>query len=107
MAALDTIQGLYTYHALFDEILFEKAHISMKHGRFEDADSLFALILKNYPADILGDNALFSRAELYETKFRNKDKAMELYQQVLTDYPGSLYVVEARKRYRTLRGDSL
>jgi outer membrane protein assembly factor BamD (BamD/ComL family) len=36
----------------------------------------------------------------------NKEKASELYQQLLTDYPGSLYVVEARKRFRALRGDS-
>ena len=30
---------------------------------------------------------------------------MELYQQLLTNYPGSLFAVEARKRYRSLRGD--
>jgi hypothetical protein len=33
--------------------------------------------------------------------------AMELYQRIMTDYPGSLFVTEARKRYRLLRGDKL
>jgi outer membrane protein assembly factor BamD (BamD/ComL family) len=35
----------------------------------------------------------------------NKEKAMELYQQLLMDYPGSLFTTEARKRFRQLRGD--
>jgi len=50
---------------------------------------------------------LFRRAELQETKLMNKEKAMELYQQLLTQFPGSLYTVEARKRFRALRGDIL
>jgi hypothetical protein len=44
---------------------------------------------------------------LYEHKLNNKQKAMELYQDLLTKYPGSLYVVQARQRYRALRGDVL
>jgi len=35
----------------------------------------------------------------------NKEKAMQLYQDLLVKYPGSLYTVEARKRFRSLRGD--
>jgi len=32
---------------------------------------------------------------------------MELYKSLLIDYPGSIYTVEARKRYRKLRGDKV
>jgi hypothetical protein len=32
---------------------------------------------------------------------------MELYKDVLVKYPGSIYVVESRKRYRKLRGDEI
>ena len=34
-----------------------------------------------------------------------KDKAMEIYREFLTKFPGSVYAAEARKRFRTLRGD--
>jgi hypothetical protein len=44
---------------------------------------------------------------LYENKLKDPAKAMELYQDLLTKYPGSLFVVEARKRFRALRGDVL
>ena len=35
------------------------------------------------------------------------EKAKQAYQDVLTKYQGSIYVVEGRKRYRILRGDNL
>jgi hypothetical protein len=44
-------------------------------------------------------------AELYNWKLDDKDKAMELYKQLMMDYTGSLYTTEARKRFRALRGD--
>jgi hypothetical protein len=68
-------------------------------------DSLYTLILNNDSASVIADDALFHRAELYENKLNDKDKAMQLYQDLLVKYPGSLYVVEARKRYRSMRGD--
>ena len=37
----------------------------------------------------------------------DKDKAKDLYNQLLTDYPASLYSAEARKRFRNLRGDRI
>ena len=53
----------------------------------------------------LGDNAMFKLAELYESKLGQKEKAEELYYQILTDYPGSVLAVESRKRYRRLSSD--
>ena len=62
-------------------------------------------IIDNYSYDILGDDALFNLAEIYEQKFNNTEKAKELYKDMLEKYPGSIYTVESRKRYRKLRGD--
>jgi hypothetical protein len=46
-------------------------------------------------------------AEIQETELKNKVKAMELYEKILMDYSGSTYTVEARKRFRKLRGDGV
>jgi hypothetical protein len=35
----------------------------------------------------------------------NKEKAAEYYKTLLFNFKGSLYSVEARKRFRTIRGD--
>ena len=44
-------------------------------------------------------------AELNENQLNNPEEAKVLYQKLLIEYPGSLFVVEARKRFRELRGD--
>jgi len=104
---LDTINTLFQNHALADEILFKKAQIDLKHANYAEAATYYEAILKNYGEDVLADDALFKLADLNENQFKNIDKAKELYQQLLEKYPGSLYVVEARKRFRKLRGDTI
>jgi hypothetical protein len=48
-----------------------------------------------------------NRAVIHETWLADKQGAMALYQDLLNNYPGSLFIPEARKRYRTLRGDTI
>lgn len=102
---LDSIIIKFPTHVILDEVLYKKAEIKKKQGQNEEAAGLLEKIIINYSFDILADDALFNLAELNEKKFKNSGKAMELYQELLTKYPGSSYVVEARKRYRILRGD--
>ena len=45
--------------------------------------------------------------EVYESRLKDKKKAIEAYEAVLANYPASLFVEEARKRIRILRGDSI
>jgi len=86
-------------------VIFKKSEINIKQGNYQTADSLLKIVYTDYGFDILADNALMKRAELQETKINNKENAMELYQQLFVDYPGSLFAVQARKRFRTLRGN--
>ena len=46
-------------------------------------------------------------ARIQEEDLKDKAKAQELYQQVLTKFPGSIFGAEARKRFRKLRGDGV
>jgi lipopolysaccharide biosynthesis regulator YciM len=105
LLTLDSIKTLGLYHPLDDEVLNSKAGIFIKQKKYEEADTALATIVKDYKFDILADNALFKRAELQAEVMGNKTFAMELYQQLMLDYPGSLFTTEARKRYRQLRGD--
>ena len=70
-------------------------------------DSLYGKILAYDSASVIADDALYQRAVLHETKLNDKAKALELYQDLIVKYPGSVFVVESRKKYRTLRGDVL
>lgn len=105
LAVLDSVMLAFPGHSITDNVLMKKAEIRMKQGDFAAAEALWKELLEQYPDDILADDALYSLASLYDIHLRDTEKAKEAYQKLMLEYPGSLYVVEARKRYRTLRGD--
>jgi TolA-binding protein len=107
MATMDSILHLYPGHDLTDDIEYTKANIYVKHKEFDKAVPLLEDILKNYKTDLKGDDATFLLAQLYEQHFNDKEKAKEYYKSIITDYSNSLLVIEARKRYRLLRGDKI
>jgi len=107
LTVLDSISVLYPMHSIADNVLFKKAEIYSKNGKFDLAATNYSEIIEKYPYDLLADDAMFNLAGLYENQLNNKGKAMELYEKILTQFPGSLYVVDARKRFRTLRNDAV
>ena len=107
LLTLDSIVQEFPGHSLTDEVWFKKAEIYSHTGQLDSAVIYYADVVANFPDDILADDALFSLAELQEYHLNNKEKAMELYETLLQKYPGSLYAVDARKRFRALRGDAL
>ncbi|HET6244179.1 MAG: tetratricopeptide repeat protein [Bacteroidetes bacterium] len=104
---LDSIHTLFPGHALADEIVFKKASILIKKQDYQGASKQLLKIVKTYSYDILADDALFKLAEIHHFKFKDLEKAKEYYHKLMLDYPGSTLTVEARKRYRELRGDKL
>lgn len=104
---LDSILKKFPGTSLADDILFKKYQICLRSGRFTEAADNLEKLLKDYSFDILGDDALFKLAELNEFNLNAPEKAKQLYEELLTKYPGSLFTVEARKRFRKLRGDSV
>ena len=107
LALLTIIVDSFPGHPLIDEVYFKKAEIMSSQRNYLAAADYLELIVSDYSYDILADDALFKLAELYETKLENKEKAMEFYKEILLQFPGSLYVVESRNRYRSLRGDEI
>jgi outer membrane protein assembly factor BamD (BamD/ComL family) len=106
-AGLDNLLRKYPGHALQDDALLLKARLQRRTGNYAAAVSTLAQITGNPKYDVLSDDALFLTAEIQDENLKDKAKAQELYQQVLTKYPGSIYVAEARKRFRRLRGDAV
>ncbi len=102
---LDSIRDRFPAHQINDDVLFARSEIMESRGEYAAVDSLLAVIADDYPDGLLADEALFRRAELQHHYFENHDKAMELYQRVMVDYPGSIYTLTARNRFRALRGD--
>ena len=107
LTTFDSVLSLFPDHALADEVLYKKGEIFLKLFKFEKASEMFEKIISNHSYDILADNALFNLAILNEEQFKNPEKAKELYKELMEKHPDSLFVVEARNRFRALRGDKI
>lgn len=103
--ALDSLIEQYEEHPILDELLWLKSRLTKQKGEYEKSIELLTQIVYDMPYGILTDDALFEMAMIYEELIDDKEKAQQYYQQLLTDYPGSIFVAEARKRFRNLRGD--
>ena len=105
IALLDSIVLAYPNHVLADDILMAKAKIALRKQDYNEAAMFFQQIIERYADDILADDALFQLAVINQEQFNNTDEAKRLFEKLLVDFPGSTFVNEARKRFRTLRGD--
>jgi len=90
---------------ILDDVYWLEANLLMQRGKFQQSITTLQKILTEFGDDILADDAYFLQGDIYEHQLADKNKAMEIYRDFLTKYPGSVYAAEARKRYRTLRGD--
>jgi tetratricopeptide (TPR) repeat protein len=75
-------------------------------GDYNSAISQYQLIIDQHSDGIYIDEALFFSAEIYNKKLQDSEKAKALYEKVIFNHQDSIYFVDARKRYRELRGDT-
>ena len=104
---LDSLRKEFPAHSLEDDIYYLKAQVFRKLRQYDKAIEAYEKIVANYSDQIRADNALFEMAALYEGPLKDKEKAKGLYEKLFTDFSGSTLAVEARKRFRILRGDKL
>ncbi len=75
--------------------------------QFPKALEVLDQIYKTKATDLYLDDALYFSGVIQAENLKNKEKGMEFFLQLIKEIPGSVYVADARKRLRILRGDSV
>lgn len=107
--ALEQFQSIlkeYKGQDIEDETLLRIGQTYEKLGDFNAALSQYQTIIDNYKDGIYIDEALYFSAEIYNKQLKDTEKAKALYEQILFNHEDSIYFVEARKKFRQLRGDT-
>lgn len=104
--SLNTILTQHKGHAIEDEALFKQAKVFEEMKLYEKAESNYLKIIKINAEDILVDDAYYNLGEI-NSQQNNIEKAKEYYQKIIFDFPSSIHLVDARKKYRKLRGDDV
>ena len=90
-----------------DEALYKLGELYEANAEYSKAVKKYRTLIEFYSDDILADDAYYRLAKLFETKLNQPQKAKEYYELIIFNYENSIYFVEARKKFRLLRGDEI
>ncbi|HSY76837.1 MAG TPA: hypothetical protein VK890_08275, partial [Bacteroidia bacterium] len=102
---LDSVFKITDTRTLKEEITMMRAQMAEKKAKPEEAMKYYEEEIKEYPDGMLPDKALYNMAQLEDKKLHDINKATDYYKQIIINYPGSIYIEEARERYRHLAKD--
>ena len=74
-------------------------------GDYTSALSQYQTIIDKHSDGIYVDEALFFSAEIYNKLQKDTEKAKSLYEKLVFHHEDSIYFVDARRKFRELRGD--
>lgn len=106
LSAYRSIPETYPTATIADESVLRAVEIMVQLKKPSDALALLQTMQEKMTTSPLLDKAAFREAEIVELLIKDKPKAQRLYEDLLERYPKSPLCTEARKRARTLRGDS-
>lgn len=104
---LDKILTEHKGESIEDQALFMQAKLFESTKQIDKAVANYEYIIANYRDEILADDAHFHLAELYQNELNEPEKAKSLYENIIFNHEDSIYFIEARKRFRMLRGDAI
>ncbi len=104
---LEGLLKLYPSHTLTDDVYYKRAEIALKEQKYEEAVSWLKKIIEEFNHDLLTDNALYLLGNIYNDYLDDKENAKLTYEKLILEQHGSTFVVDARKKFRKLRGDEL
>jgi len=107
LALFESVTKRFAATPLLDDAMMRTGDLHLLLNETDSALVVFGRIINDMPTSILRDRAQMKIGEVYEVRLKDKHKAIEAYEAVLANYPTSLFVEEARKKIRVLRGDSI
>jgi tetratricopeptide (TPR) repeat protein len=108
-AALTQFQALIKEHKtdeIQDVTLLRIGKINQRLGNFSEALANYQTVINQFKEGIYIDEALYFSAEIYNKQLQEPEKAKPLYEKILFEHEDSIYFIDARKKFRQLRGDN-
>ncbi|MGB1231792.1 MAG: hypothetical protein ACPG5M_06080 [Winogradskyella sp.] len=104
---LDKILEDHKSETIIPQVLYRQAKLFEKKQQYNKAETNYLKIIANYRDGILADDAHYFLAKLYHTHLAKPEHAKQLYEKIIFNYQDSIYFIEARKKFRMLRGDAI
>jgi len=86
--------------------LLRLGRVYEKLGDYTLALAEYQDIIDHHSDGIYIDEALYFSADIYNKQLQQPDKAKALYEKIIFSHQDSIYFVDARRKFRELRGDT-
>jgi len=106
LAAFSKILSEHKGEAIEAITLLRLGKINEKEGKFAEALPFYKEIIEKHADGIYIDEALFFSAEIYSQKMQQPELAKPLYEKMIFNHQDSIYFIEARRKFREIRGDT-
>lgn len=103
---LDDLLNKFGRHGIADEARFLRARSLAELGLSVDAAEAFVEVAAYHPNSHLADRALFEASILQYRRLNDPASAAQTLTRLLTEYPGSMFIQQARSLLRDMRDDS-
>lgn len=104
---LDKILEEHQGESIIDQTLYQQAKLFELKKQYHKAETNYQRIIRDYGDGILSDDAHYYLAELYNTHLAQPEEAKTLYEKIIFEHQDSIYFIEARRKFRLLRGDTI
>jgi tetratricopeptide (TPR) repeat protein len=102
---LDDVLSNHKGEKIEDEALFKQAKIFESEKNYIRACENYLKIIEYFKEEFLVDDALFYLAILYADQLDKPELAKQFLEDIVFNHADSIHYVDARKKYRSLRGD--
>ena len=108
--AIDTLNVVLTQYKgqqIEDDALYYQAICFEALKEYETAEKNLIAILDFHPDSLLTDDCLYKLGILYRDQLSDNEKAKEMFERIIFEFPSSIYLVDARAAFRQIRGDDI
>lgn len=102
-----SIPSSYPNSEMLDEAAARSGDVLAMLKKYPDAVQQYEQLMTGFPESILLDETLMKIGLVWQFGLRDVSRAIAAYEQLLARFPSSIYSADARKRIRSLRGDTL
>ena len=110
LQAIDTLSYVlkqFKGQHIEDDALFTQAEYYEQIANYVAAETNLLILLDLHPDSLLNDDSIFKLGILYRDHFNDVEKAKNMFERIIFEFPSSIYLVDARAAFRKLRGDDI
>jgi len=80
------------------QALLQLGQLSSRNEKWKEAIDYFQMVVARYPEDKICDDLCFRIADIMQVKMADKQKAIQMFQDLIENYPNSTWIKHAKTR---------